>query len=134
MNDDNDPVRRTVEHCYRTSKTMINPIVEWTDDDVWQFLRHYGCEGNPLYQCGFSRIGCIGCPMASGKGQKAEFARWPKYRENYVKAFDRMLVARTAAGRSNGSWRDGEAVMRWWVGDDPNQICIDDLMAEGGQA
>jgi len=47
-----------VEHCYRTRKTMVNPIVDWTDEDVWEFLTHYGCKSNPLYECGFKRIGC----------------------------------------------------------------------------
>ena len=36
MNDDNDTSRRMVEHCYRTTSTMINPIVDWTDNDVWE--------------------------------------------------------------------------------------------------
>ena len=25
-------------------------------------------------------------------------------------------------------WKDGESVMRWWVGDDPIQMTIDDYM------
>ena len=50
MNMDNDPNRRLVEHCYRTTTTMINPIIDWTDSDVWEFLKHYGCKSNPLYQ------------------------------------------------------------------------------------
>ena len=66
LNDDNDINRRMVEHCYRTRKTMVNPIVDWTDEDVWEFLNHYGCKSNPLYECGFKRIGCIGCPWQAG--------------------------------------------------------------------
>lgn len=54
MNCDNDESRRVVEHCYRTTSTMINPIIDWTDTDVWEFLHHYGCHGNPLYQCGIN--------------------------------------------------------------------------------
>lgn len=71
LNVDNAESRRFVESCYRTTSTMINPIVDWTDEDVWDFLRHYGCEGNPLYQCGFKRIGCIGCPLGGAKKHEA---------------------------------------------------------------
>ncbi len=128
MNNDNDEARRVVEQCYRTTSTMINPIVDWTDSEVWEFLHHYGCESNPLYQCGHRRIGCIGCPMKGGKRMKSEFARYPKYRLNYVRAFDRMLETRNKKGLDNHSfWTDGESVMRWWVGDDPQQITFDDL-------
>lgn len=131
LNNDNDESRRFVEHCYRTTKTMLNPIVDWTDADVWEFLRYYGCESNPLYQCGFSRIGCIGCPMGGPKSQKHEFARWPKYRAAYVRAFDKMLATRKEAGlRVNERWSDGEAVMRWWLGDDPAQITLEDYDGE----
>ena len=122
LNDDNAETRRFVEHCYRTTSTMVNPIVDWTDRDVWEFLGHYGCASNPLYQCGNSRVGCIGCPMQGSGGMKADFARYPKYRNNYVRAFNRMLRARTEAGRENGTWKTGEDVMAWWVGDDPRQI------------
>ena len=60
FNDDNDKNRRLVEHCYRTTKTMVNPIVDWSDDDVW-ILSLLWLQINPLYECGFNRIGCIGC-------------------------------------------------------------------------
>ncbi len=131
LNDDNAETRRFVEHCYRTTSTMVNPIVDWTDTDVWEFLHHYGCESNPLYQCGKSRVGCIGCPMQGYNGMKADFARYPKYRKNYVRAFDRMLQARADAGQDNRDWKTGEDVMRWWVGDDPRQISfLDEYMEE----
>lgn len=38
MNEDNDENRRLAEFCYRTQKMLLNPIVDWTDDDVWEFL------------------------------------------------------------------------------------------------
>ncbi|MCM1220349.1 MAG: phosphoadenosine phosphosulfate reductase family protein [Lachnospiraceae bacterium] len=38
MNMDNNENRRLVEHCYRTTSTMINPILDWSDSDVWEFL------------------------------------------------------------------------------------------------
>lgn len=129
LNNDNAESRRFVEHCYRTTSTMLNPIVDWTDEEVWDFLKYYGCNSNPLYQCGQKRIGCIGCPMQGGKGMKEDFAIYPKYRMAYVRAFDKMLIARKESGLEvKGSWRDGESVMRWWVGDDPNQITLEDYL------
>ena len=132
LNDDNAETRRFVEHCYRTTSTMVNPIVDWTDEDVWTFLHYYGCQSNPLYQCGQRRIGCIGCPLQNFKGMKRDFADYPKYRAAYVKAFDRMVKAREEAGlTSDGAWIDGEHVMRWWVGDDPFQMTLfDDIESE----
>lgn len=131
LNYDNAEARRMVEYCYRTTMTLVNPIIDWTDDDVWQFLRHYGCTSNPLYQCGYKRIGCIGCPMQGFRGMKADFVRYPKYRRAYVRAFDKMVIEREKAGLGGRlKWFNGEDVMRWWVGDDPDQIGMD--FDEGG--
>jgi phosphoadenosine phosphosulfate reductase len=65
--------------------------------------------------------------MQNNKGKKFDFAKYPKYRENYVKAFDRMLNARREAGLGNHvNWESGEDVMRWYVGDNPRQITLFD--------
>ena len=125
MNMDNDPNRRLVEHCYRTTTTMINPILDWTDSDVWEFLKHYGCQGNPLYQCGKKRVGCIGCPMQSSKSQIEEFDRYPKYKNLYIKAFDRMLKAHPDKDYYY-SWENGVDVFDWWTGFDSNQMSFFD--------
>lgn len=115
LNDDNDVNRRMVEHCYRTRKTILNPIVEWTDEDVWTFLHHYGCRSNPLYECGYARIGCIGCPMAGTRARLVEFARYPAYKQAYIRAFDKMLEKRRLDGRECFVWETGEDVFRWWI-------------------
>lgn len=126
LNHDNDINRRFVERCYRTTSTMINPIIDWDDDDVWEFLKYYGCSSNPLYQCGFKRIGCIGCPVAA-KARYKEFARYPKYKLNYIKAFDRMLLERERRGlNSKVGWTNGISVFKWWMEEDPAQISLFD--------
>ena len=56
---------------------------------------------------------------------KADFIRYPKYRDNYLRAFDRMLKNREAAGLKNSEkWRDAKSVMMWWVGDNPLQLSL----------
>jgi len=128
LNDDNDENRRFVEHCFRTRKTMVNPIVDWEDNDVWEFLKYYRCESNPLYHCGFNRIGCIGCPMA-GNFRYTEFNRYPRYKALYIKTFDRMLKAREERGLTNRcGWETGKDVFKWWMGEDPLQLTFEDIM------
>lgn len=98
MNDDNSESRRTVEQCYRTRKTLINPIVDWTDTDVWYFLNHIAnVEHCSLYDEGYKRLGCIGCPLAGRKSMIKELARYPKIRDNYIRAFQRMKEAHPEA-------------------------------------
>ena len=116
LNNDNDESRRMVETCYRTRKTTLNPIIDWSDDEVWEFLKHYDCKSNTLYECGFKRIGCIGCPMARKNGREKEFERYPVYKNNYIKAFNRMIEMRKEQGkRVDEKWTSGEAVFEWWI-------------------
>lgn len=116
LNFDNADSRRAVEHCFRTTTTMINPILSWEESDVWAFLHHYGCESNPLYQCGKSRIGCIGCPMQNKRGMKNDFRKYPKYYYNYIKAFDKLVMVLNEKGGCR--WQSGEELMRWWVSEE----------------
>ena len=121
---DNEALRDktdAVHHCYRDRTVTVNPIVDWSDRDVWEFLHHYGCDSNPLYKCGEHRIGCIGCPIAGAKQQKKQFARYPKYKAAYTAAFDRMVKARKRDGLFC-RWDSGEEVMKWWLGEDADQL------------
>lgn len=129
LNDDNDISRRMVEQCYRTHKTMVNPIVDWSESEVWRFLREVvKVESCSLYEEGFARLGCIGCPMAS-KSRFKEFERWPKYKTLYLKAFSRMLEERTKREKAT-AWRTPEEVFDWWMETDvlPGQMRMDELM------
>ena len=91
--DDNIESRQMVEQCYAKRKTTVNPIVDWTDEDVWEFLNEVAkvphCE---LYDEGFTRLGCIGCPLQGREGMLRDFERWPGYKRLYIKAFDKMIA------------------------------------------
>jgi phosphoadenosine phosphosulfate reductase len=103
-----------VEQCFRTQKTLVNPIIDWEDEDVWQFLNDGGYEHCELYDKGKTRIGCIGCPMNTAAA--AELEEYPKYKENYLKAFARMLKRNDEKGLvSKCNWKTPEDVYRWWM-------------------
>ena len=73
--------------CIRGQESLlISPIIEWTDDDVWTFLNTLQIEHCELYDQGWHRIGCIGCPMSSLKQKVIENERWPHVKRNWIKA------------------------------------------------
>lgn len=83
---------------------LISPIIYWTEQDVWEFLndvvRVPHCS---LYDEGWHRIGCIGCPMSSHKQKMIENARYPHVKRNWIKAIKAI--------------RNGELFKReyiWW--------------------
>lgn len=116
MNEDNDANRRLAEFCYRTQKTMLNPIVDWTDEDVWEFLNDVAKVPHcSLYDEGFKRIGCIGCPLAGVRGRQREFERFPRYKRLYLKSFDRLLQERERKGLEVSTWKTAEDVFNWWT-------------------
>lgn len=114
LNYDDAESRRTVEMCYRTHKTLVNPIIDWTDDDVWEFIKEQNLPYCSLYDEGWKRLGCVGCPMGGEAVMEAEFARWPSIRRIYIKAFEDCIKARKDSGLKCG-WKTGEDLMRWWL-------------------
>lgn len=129
---DRDPVWdcKLIENARKKRNEIVNPIYEWTDDDVWEYAKANNIKMNPLYECGFKRVGCIGCPLAGPKNMRMAFERYPSYKANYIKAFDRMLKHRRELGMETQQWTDAESVMTWWLGGDPNQITIDQWLKE----
>ena len=106
---------RIIAPCQQKAEIKIQPIVDWTESDVWSFLQDAKVEMNPVYSLGFHRVGCIGCPLA-GKGRFREFRTWPAFEQLYRNAFGRMLQARQAAGKID-SWHTSDDVFRWWMED-----------------
>lgn len=135
LNNDNDDKRMLFENCRLKAKRVVNPIIDWKDEDVYGFLEDAKKPTNPLYAEGWCRVGCVGCPMAGQHGREEEFARWPKYKNLYLKAFENMLKVREARGKMQGSWRmgtTGEDVFNWWMEYDilPGQMDIEDFLEE----
>lgn len=64
LTNDNDEKRRFFETCTVKSARVCNPIIDWSDRDVWDYIQAEKIPTNPLYGEGLSRVGCIGCPFA----------------------------------------------------------------------
>ena len=123
-----------VQKAKQNEDLICNPIYKWLDTEVWEFIHDRGMKYNPLYDKGFKRVGCIGCPLSAQ--QVPELEMYPKYKEQFIRTFDKMLEKRRAAGKDDVTnkegihkWVDGNAVYRWWIDDKtiPGQMTIFDL-------
>jgi len=68
---------------------IICPILYWTEKDIWAFIKINKMQYCSLYDEGFKRLGCVGCPMGGSKNQKKEFERWPKYEKLWRRGFQK---------------------------------------------
>lgn len=109
-----------IKEMKANGEVVVTPMYYWTDDDIWTYIKDNNIDVNPLYARGYKRVGCIGCPLATHKQMLKEFEDYPKFKQAYILAFERMIEAREAKGkitRGNGyhNWTDGEAVFEWWL-------------------
>ena len=94
-------------------KIVINPIIDWSEADVWYFLNEVvKVEHCGLYDKGWKRLGCLFCPMASKKEILRQGADYPKYQT--------LLLRTIAKLRANGYMNQypdltDDEVFQWWI-------------------
>ena len=54
----------------------INPIADWTQDQVWQYVRKHDVPVNSLHQSGYPSVGCEPCTRAIKPGEDERAGRW----------------------------------------------------------
>lgn len=94
-------------------KIIINPIIDWSEADVWYFLNEVvRVEHCQLYDEGRRRIGCLFCPMASKKEILKDVERYPKYKALMLRTIRKL--------QENGymnkySDLSEDEVFEWWI-------------------
>jgi phosphoadenosine phosphosulfate reductase len=54
----------------------LNPLAEWTEEDVWDYLREHDVPTHALYAQGYTSIGCAPCTRPVKKGEPVRAGRW----------------------------------------------------------
>jgi phosphoadenylyl-sulfate reductase (thioredoxin) len=67
---------RVVERDERYGLVKVNPLLGWTSDEVWSYLREHDVETNPLHQQGYPSIGCWPCTSPVAPGEDPRAGRW----------------------------------------------------------
>lgn len=58
------------------SLLKVNPLADWTEDQVWSYIREHGVPYHPLYDRGYRSIGCAPCTRPSRPGEDPRQSRW----------------------------------------------------------
>lgn len=111
-----------VKQHHITKATMVSPILQWASDEVWEFIRSRELPYCSLYDEGFHRLGCVGCPMTNPKNRVREFERWPRIEKLWKRAFQRIWEKKSGRPMKNGKTWFGdvhfdtwEQMWEWWL-------------------
>lgn len=88
------------------SWTTVDPILNWTDKDVWRYIKKYKLNTNPLYQL-INRVGCWCCPYNSKKDWGAARDMMPnefKQFKDLIKEFSQDIDENWRRSYIKGSW------------------------------
>jgi len=117
-----------------TKDHILCPILYWTDDDIWTFIRQNSIPYCSLYDEGFKRLGCVGCPMSSRRRQ--DFERWPRYERLWKRGFQNLWDKHKGVPCKNGNPRfierfnSVEEFWSWWM-EEKNVNDTDDADCQG---
>lgn len=130
-------VWKPVTYHRQTESDAILPICGWPSEELWQFIHGEGLPYCKLYDEGFHRLGCIGCPM-SRQERRMQFERWPKFERRWVLSFERIWNMRSGhldrrgrvwfGDRHFKSWQE---MWDWWMSDESLPKIEDESLFDG---
>jgi len=106
--------------------THIRPILNWTEKEVWQFIKENNLPYPKFYDppYNFKRLGCIGCPMAGVKHQMYEFRLFPQVALAIIKAIRKNIDNKPNNTFARNFINEYE-VFHWWL----SGLSIDNYIA-----
>lgn len=107
------------------TKNVICPILLWTSNDIWTFLKREQVDYCSLYDEGasgkykgdgyFKRLGCVLCPSA-GVHRIYEKERWPMIAEAWRRAGAKFWAKHE---NPQSRWDNPDDMFNWWLTDNP---------------
>lgn len=113
--------RRALEVCRNDkTKVYVNPIIDWSTEEVWEYIKTRGLRYSSLYdekdeagQYKFKRLGCVLCPMTTHRITLIEMERWPKLAEGWKRAAYRYYAKGLPSIIER--FKTEEIFWQWWI-------------------
>jgi phosphoadenosine phosphosulfate reductase len=102
--------RKMNEVCYNDpTRRFLHVIIDWSGDDVWEFIRTNNIEYCKLYDEGWKRLGCVMCPFSN---IKLGAEKYPKIAEAYRRAINRAFQQKR---KIDSRFKDADDMFNWWI-------------------
>lgn len=98
----------------RQSRKLVHPIADWSYDDVWEYIHSRKLPYCSLYDEGFSRLGCVMCPMQSPRVRRREAERWPEIAQKYREAAHEAIARGQKLGIPHVA-KTGDELYELWL-------------------
>ena len=72
-------VARKVEWDRKFLLVKINPLADWTSEEIWTYVRKHDVPYNILHDRDYPSIGCMPCTRRVKPGEDARSGRWPGF-------------------------------------------------------
>lgn len=92
-------------------KILVSPIIYWTGRDVWEFLNSNKIPHCELYDEGYTRIGCICCPMSNYRQRLRDIRKYSHVKRGWLKAIAWLIDN----GYVDHNFKDAEMGFKWWI-------------------
>lgn len=92
-----------------SKQTVVSPIIEWMDYDVWLYILSTGIDFNEAYRLGWTRVGCWCCP---NNGGWSEFLAKVHMHNQYIRWHELLVAFAKQIGKpdpeeyvNDGGWK-----------------------------
>jgi 3'-phosphoadenosine 5'-phosphosulfate sulfotransferase (PAPS reductase)/FAD synthetase len=112
------------EACQRgKGKRLLHVIIDWSTQEVWQYIRERGLRYCCLYDPPYNRkrIGCVLCPMNADS--QGDIELWPSIARVYERAIKSIW-------KPESNFRDPEHLWRWWLDRRAHAVTADPVIFE----
>lgn len=108
-----DSIMQAQHRCIKGKDSiMLYPLLNWTSQDVWDYITHHDLPINPCYQKN-SRVGCMFCPYASRKTILYYCQQYPSFYQLLLKSLA-IYINKLSSDKKNllGTPRE---YFNWWL-------------------
>ena len=129
--------RKLIEPCRQPNgKSFLHPVIDWSTEEIWEYIHTYHIPYCSLYDEGFKRIGCTCCPFSGTAKQKRDAKRWAHIYNYMWRGGAELAIKRRKARGLKCIFDSADDMIDWWINgkkagkDEPGEINIFGVIAD----